>query len=230
MTAASPGVVPHFMKDQYYGSEEKYLYALADALKDEYDAIHRAGFVLQLDCPDLCMSRHNRFPDLSTNEFKKIAELHVEVLNHALRDIPADRVRLHMCWGNYEGPHHLDIPLKEIIDVALKAKVGAISFEGANPRHEHEWILFKEFHLPDGMVIIPGVIDSTTNFVEHPELVAQRIVRYAEVVGRENVIAGTDCGFSTFVRAEPVIDPRIAWAKLKSLADGAAIAVKKLWN
>ena len=230
MTAASPGVVPHFMKDQYYGSEEKYLYALADALKQEYDAIHRAGFVLQVDCPDLCMSRHNRFSDLSTKEFKKIAELHVAALNHALRDIPADRVRLHMCWGNYEGPHHLDIPLTEIIDVALKAKVGALSFEGANPRHEHEWVVFKEFHLPDGLVIIPGVIDSTTNFVEHPELVAQRIVRYAEVVGRENVIAGTDCGFGTFVRAEPTIDPRIAWAKLKSLAEGAAIASKKLWN
>jgi 5-methyltetrahydropteroyltriglutamate--homocysteine methyltransferase len=147
-----------------------------------------------------------------------------------LRDIPADRVRLHMCWGNYEGPHHLDIPLSEIIDVALKAKVGALSFEGANPRHEHEWVIFKEFHLPDGLVIFPGVIDSTTNFVEHPELVAQRIVRYAEVVGRENVIAGTDCGFGTFVRTEPTIDPRIAWAKLKSLADGAAIASERLWN
>ena len=230
MTAASPGVVPHFMKDQYYGSEEKYLYALADALKEEYDAIHRAGFVLQLDCPDLCMSRHNRFSDLSTTEFKKIADLHVAALNHALRDIPADRVRLHMCWGNYEGPHHLDIPLREIIDVALKAKVGALSFEGANPRHEHEWVVFKEVHLSDGMAIIPGVIDSTTHFIEHPELVAQRIVRYAEVVGRENVIAGTDCGFGTFVRAEPTIDPRIAWAKLKSLADGAAIASKRLWN
>jgi len=230
MTAASPGVVPHFMKDQYYGSEEKYLYALADALKEEYEAIHRAGFVLQVDCPDLCMSRHNRFSDLRTKEFKKIAELHVAALNHALRDIPADRVRLHMCWGNYEGPHHLDIPLTEIIDVAVTAKVGALSFEGANPRHEHEWVVFKEFHLPDGLVIIPGVIDSTTNFVEHPELVAQRIVRYAEVVGRENVIAGTDCGFGTFVRAEPTIDPRIAWAKLKSLTEGAAIASKKLWS
>jgi 5-methyltetrahydropteroyltriglutamate--homocysteine methyltransferase len=230
MTAASPGVVPHFMKDQYYGSEEKYLYALADALKEEYDAIHRAGFVLQVDCPDLCMSRHNRFSDLSTNEFKKIAELHVAALNHALRDIPADRVRLHMCWGNYEGPHHLDIPLREIIDVALKAKASALSFEGANPRHEHEWVVFKEVRLPDGVVIIPGVIDSTTNFVEHPELVAQRIVRYADVVGRENVIAGTDCGFGTFVRAEPAIDSRIVWAKLQSLAEGAAIASKQLWN
>jgi 5-methyltetrahydropteroyltriglutamate--homocysteine methyltransferase len=230
MTAASPGVVPHFMKDQYYGTEEKYLYALADALKEEYDAVHRAGFVLQVDCPDLCMSRHNRFPDLSTKDFKKIAELHVEALNHALRDIPPDGVRLHMCWGNYEGPHHLDIPLEEIIDVALKANVGALSFEGANPRHEHEWAVFRKFPLPDGLIIIPGVIDSTTNFVEHPELVAQRIVRYAEVVGRQNVIAGTDCGFGTFVRAEPAIDPRIAWAKLKSLADGAAIASEQLWS
>jgi 5-methyltetrahydropteroyltriglutamate--homocysteine methyltransferase len=229
MTAASPGVVPTFMKDEYYGSEEKYIYALADALKEEYDAIHRAGFVLQVDCPDLGSSRHNRFAHLSTKEFQKIAELHVEALNHGLRDIPADRVRLHMCWGNYEGPHHLDIPLAEIIDIAVKAKVGALSFEGANPRHEHEWVVFKEFRLPDGLVIIPGVIDSTTNFVEHPELVAQRIVRYAELVGRENVIAGTDCGFGTFVRAEPAIDPRIAWAKLASLAQGAAIASRKLW-
>jgi 5-methyltetrahydropteroyltriglutamate--homocysteine methyltransferase len=230
MTAASPGVVPHFMKDEFYGSEEKYLFALADALKEEYDAIHGAGFLLQVDCPDLCMSRHNRFSDLSLTEFKKIAELHVAALNHALRDIPADRVRLHMCWGNYEGPHHLDIPLSEIIDVALKAKVGALSFEGANPRHEHEWVVFKEFKLPDGLIIIPGVIDSTTNFIEHPELVAQRIVRYAEVVGRHNVIAGTDCGFGTFVRTESTIDPRIAWAKLKSLAEGAAIASKRLWS
>ena len=230
MTAASPGVVPSFMKDEYYGSEEKYLYALADALKEEYDAIYRAGFVLQVDCPDLGSSRHNRFSDLSTKEFKKIAELHMAALNHALRDVPADRVRLHMCWGNYEGPHHLDIPLAEIIDVALQAKVGALSFEGANPRHEHEWVVFKDVSLPDGMLIIPGVIDSTTNFVEHPELVAQRVIRYAEVVGRENVIAGTDCGFGTFVRSESTIDPRIAWAKLKSLADGAAIASEKLWN
>lgn len=230
MTAASPGVVPHFMKDQYYGSEEKYVYALADALKEEYDAIYRAGFVLQVDCPDLCMSRHNRFAGLSTQEFKKIAELHVEALNHALRDIPRDRVRLHMCWGNYEGPHHLDIPLKDIIDVALKAKVGAVSFEGANPRHEHEWAVFEEIDLPDRVAIIPGVIDSTTNFVEHPELVAQRIVRYAEAVGRENVIAGTDCGFGTFVRTEPTVDPRISWAKLKSLGEGAAIATKQLWK
>lgn len=230
MTAASPGVVAHFLQDQYYGSEERYVYALADALTEEYDAIYRAGFVLQLDCPDLCMSRHNRFADLSTQEFKKIAELHVEALNHALRDIPADRVRLHMCWGNYEGPHHLDIPLKDIIDVALKAKVGAVSFEGANPRHEHEWVVFEEIDLPDGVAIIPGVIDSTTNFVEHPELVAQRIVRYAEVVGRENVIAGTDCGFGTFVRAVPTVDPRIAWAKLSSLGEGAALATKRLWN
>jgi 5-methyltetrahydropteroyltriglutamate--homocysteine methyltransferase len=229
MTAASPGVVPTFMKDEYYGSEEKYIYALADALKEEYDAIHRAGFVLQVDCPDLGSSRHNRFAHLSTKEFEKIAELHVEALNHALRDIPADRVRLHMCWGNYEGPHHLDIPLAEIIEIAVKAKVGALSFEGANPRHEHEWVVFEDFRVPDGLVIIPGVIDSTTNFVEHPELVAQRIVRYAELVGRENVIAGTDCGFGTFVRAEPAIDPRIAWAKLASLAQGAAIASRKLW-
>src|SRR6266545_6389171 len=188
MTAASPGVVPHFMKDQHYGSEEKYLYALADALKEEYDAIHRAGFVLQVDCPDLCMSRHNRFSDLSTKEFKQIADLHVVALNHALREIPADRVRLHLCWGNYEGPHHLDIPLEKIVRAVPRAKPATILFEASNPRHAHEWKVWRDARIPDDKVLAPGVLDTTTNFIEHPELVAERIERYAEIVGRDRVL------------------------------------------
>jgi 5-methyltetrahydropteroyltriglutamate--homocysteine methyltransferase len=223
MTAASPGVVSIFLANEYYPSREQYLQAIAGVMKDEYDAIHRAGFVLQLDCPDLAMARHNRFPDLSLEEFRKIAALHVEVLNEATRDIPPDRMRLHLCWGNYEGPHHLDVPLRDIVDIVLRARPAGISFEGANPRHEHEWTVWKEVKLPPGKVVIPGVIDSTTNFVEHPELVAQRIARYAGVVGQENVIAGTDCGFGTFADNDSV-DARIAWAKLRALAEGARLA------
>ena len=223
MTAASPGVVSIFLANEYYPSRERYLQAIASVMKDEYDAIHRAGFVLQLDSPDLAMARHNRFPDLSLEEFRKIAALHVEVLNEATRDIPPDRMRLHLCWGNYEGPHHLDVPLRDIVDIVLRARPAGISFEGANPRHEHEWTVWKEVRLPPGKVVIPGVIDSTTNFVEHPELVAQRIARYASVVGQENVIAGTDCGFGTFADNDSV-DARIAWAKLRALAEGARLA------
>ncbi len=229
MSAASPGVVSIFLADEYYPSREKYLEAIAAVMKDEYDAIHRAGFVLQLDCPDLAMARHNRFPDLSLADFRKIAALHVEVLNEATRDIPPDRMRLHLCWGNYEGPHHLDVPLRDIVDVVLRARPAGISFEGANPRHEHEWKLWKDVALPPGKVLVPGVIDSTTNFVEHPELVADRITRYAGVVGRENVIAGTDCGFGTFADNDSV-DRRIAWAKLRALADGARLASAQLWS
>ena len=195
MTAASPGVIAHFLPNQHYPSREAYLARLVDVMKEEYDAIHRSGFVLQVDCPDLAMGRHLAFPDLSDAEFLKIAAANVEALNHALRDIPADRMRLHLCWGNYEGPHHRDIPLREILGIALKARPQALSFEGANPRHEHEWVVFREVKLPDDRIIIPGVLDSTTNFIEHPELVAQRLVRYAEVVGRERVMAGSDCGF-----------------------------------
>jgi 5-methyltetrahydropteroyltriglutamate--homocysteine methyltransferase len=223
MTAASPGVVAIFMANEYYPSREKYLEAIARVMRDEYEAIHAAGFVLQLDCPDLAMSRHNRFPDMSLPEFREIVGLHVEVLNEATRAIPPDRMRLHLCWGNYEGPHHLDVPLRDIIDLVLQARPAGISFEGANPRHEHEWKLWKEVELPPGKVLIPGVIDSTTNFIEHPELVAERIARYASVVGRENVIAGTDCGFGTFADNDSV-DARIAWAKLRALAEGARLA------
>ncbi len=229
MTAASPGVIAHFMRNEHYPSRDAYLARLVDVMKEEYDAIHRAGFVLQIDCPDLAMGRHLAFPDLSNAEFLKIAEANVEALNHALRDIPADRLRLHLCWGNYEGPHHRDIPLREILRVALKARPQALSFEGANPRHEHEWIVFREVRLPDDRVIIPGVLDSTTNFIEHPELVAQRLVRYAEVVGRERVIAGTDCGFATFARSNLQVEPEIAWAKLRSMAEGARLASARLW-
>ncbi len=230
MTAASPGVIAHFLRNEHYPSREAYLARLVDVMKDEYDAIHRAGFVLQVDCPDLAMGRHLAFPTLSNAEFVKIAEANVEALNHALRDIPADRLRMHLCWGNYEGPHHRDIPLREIISVALKARPQAISFEGANPRHEHEWAVFREVRLPDDKVIIPGVLDSTTNFIEHPELVAQRLVRYAEVVGRERVIAGTDCGFATFARSNLQVEPEIAWAKFKSMAEGARLASAQLWR
>lgn len=228
MTAASPGVVAHFLPNQYYPSREAYLARLAEVMKEEYDAIHRAGFVLQIDCPDLAMGRHLGFPELSTPEFVRIAEGNVEALNHALRDIPPDRLRLHLCWGNYQGPHHRDIPLREILRPVLKARPQALSFEGANARHEHEWVVFREVPLPDDKVIIPGVLDSTTNFIEHPELVAQRLVRYAEVVGRERVIAGSDCGFATFGRSN-LVEPEIAWAKLRSMAEGARLASAQLW-
>jgi 5-methyltetrahydropteroyltriglutamate--homocysteine methyltransferase len=230
MTAASPGVIAHFLKNEHYPSREAYLARLVDVMKEEYDAIHRAGFILQVDCPDLAMGRHLAFPDLGNAEFLKIAAANVEALNHALRDIPPDRMRLHLCWGNYEGPHHRDIPLKEILPIALKSRPQALSFEGANPRHEHEWIVFKDVKLPDDRLIIPGVLDSTTNFIEHPELVAQRLVRYAEIVGRERVIAGTDCGFATFARSVNQVEPEITWAKFKSMAEGARLASKQLWR
>ena len=230
MTAASPGVIAHFLKNEHYPSREAYLARLVDVMKEEYDAIHRAGFVLQVDCPDLAMGRHLAFPQLTNAAFLKIAEANVEALNHALRDIPPDRMRLHLCWGNYEGPHHRDIPLREILPVALKARPQALSFEGANPRHEHEWVVFREVRLPEDRLIIPGVLDSTTNFIEHPELVAQRLARYAEIVGRERVIAGSDCGFATFARSAPVVEPEIAWAKLRAMAEGARLASARLWR
>lgn len=229
LTAASPGVIAHFLGNDYYSSREEYLATLADVMKQEFEAIAEAGFVLQLDCPDLAMSRHMRFTDLSMEEFLKVIEGNVEALNHSIGAIPAEQVRLHLCWGNYAGPHHRDVPLRDILPVVLKARVGAISFEGANPRHAHEWAVFKDVDLPDDMVVIPGVIDSTTNFIEHPELVAQRIVAYAEVVGRERVIASSDCGFGTFASTAPNVQPEIAWAKLASLAEGARRASEQLW-
>ncbi len=228
LSAASPGVISLFLKNDYYPNHDAYLEALANAMKVEYNAIHQAGFILQVDCPDLAMGRHIQFADASLADFRKTAELHIEALNHALADIPPDRIRLHLCWGNYEGPHHRDVPLRDIIDIVLKARPAAISFEAANPRHAHEWKVFHEFTLPPGKLLIPGVLDSTTNYIEHPELVAERICRFAEVVGRENVIAGTDCGFSTFAGLTEV-DPQIAWAKLRAMAEGARIASAQLW-
>jgi 5-methyltetrahydropteroyltriglutamate--homocysteine methyltransferase len=228
MSAASPGVIAIFLANDFYPSDDAYLEALAAVMKDEYNAIHQAGFLLQLDCPDLAMSRHLRFGDRNLDDFRGIVARHVEVLNEATKEIPADRMRMHLCWGNYEGPHHLDVPLKDIIDIVLTARPAAISFEGANPRHEHEWKVWKEVKLPPEKTIIPGVIDSTTNFIEHPELVAERITRYADVVGKESVIAGVDCGFGTFATSNTV-DARIAWAKLGSLSEGARIASEALW-
>ena len=230
MSAASPGVIAHFLPNTYYPSREAYLARLVDVMKEEYDAIHRAGFVLQVDCPDLAMSRHLAFPDLSNAEFVRIAAANVEALNHALRDIPPDRLRLHLCWGNYEGPHHRDIPLREILPVVLRARPQAISLEGANPRHAHEWAVFRDVKLPDDKILIPGVLDTTTNFIEHPELIAQRIVRYAEVVGRERVMAGSDCGFATFAHSQALVEPEIVWAKLESMAEGARLASRQLWR
>ena len=227
MSSASPGVVAIFLPNDYYPSQEAYLEAIANVMRDEYRAIVDAGFLLQLDCPDLAMSRHNRHADKTLGEFRKIVELHVEVLNEATKGIPANRIRLHLCWGNYEGPHQLDVELKDIIDIVLKANAEGISFEGANPRHENEWRVWRDLKLPEDKILIPGVIDSTTNFIEHPEVVADRIERYASVVGKERVIAGTDCGFGTFATSNTVF-PDIAWAKLATLSQGAALATKEL--
>ena len=229
MSAASPGVISVFLVNQHYKTRDAYLGALADAMRTEYEAIHRAGLLLQVDCPDLAMNRHIQFADLKTSEFRKQAAAQIEALNHALANVPAEAVRLHLCWGNYEGPHHRDIAMKDIIDIVLKAKVSGISFEASNPRHEHEWKVWQDVKLPEGKVLIPGVLDSSTNFIEHPELVAQRITNFASVVGRENVIAGSDCGFSTFA-GFTVVDPKITWAKLKAMAEGARIASRELWK
>ena len=226
-TAASPGVIARFMPNRHYPDEGSYLQALADAMKEEYDAIAAAGFVLQLDCPDLTAGWDARTGDLDAHR-SMVAE-RLEILDYATRDIPASQLRLHLCWGNYEGPHNHDIPLADIIDLVLAARPSGVSFEGANPRHEHEWAIFADRALPEDTVLIPGVLDSTTNYIEHPELVAQRIGRYAEVAGRERVIAGTDCGFATFAGME-VVDPDIAWAKLAALSEGARLASDRLWN
>ena len=229
LTAASPGCIALHLANRHFATEDEYLFALADAMKSEYDAIHQAGFVLQLDCPDLAMGRHLPLADLSLEEFRHRAERQVEALNHAVRDIPADRLRMHLCWGNYEGPHVYDVPLRDIIDVVYRAKPAGIAFESANPRHNHEWQDFRDFPPPEGKVLIPGVIDTTTNFVEHPELVSERIVRLADIVGRERVIAGSDCGFATFTTFRWV-DPKITWRKFESLHRGAELATKALWS
>ena len=230
LSSASPGTVWYYQPNAHYPSHEEYVMAAAEAMKPEYDAIHRAGFVLQLDCPDLG-GGFNRpaCRDMTPAQFRAFIAGHVEALNLATRDIPPERMRMHVCWGNYEGPHVRDIPLAEILEVLLTARPAALSVEGANGRHEHEWALLAERPLPEGKVIVPGVIDSTTNFVEHPELVAQRIVRYAEVAGRENVIASTDCGFASLAHGTGV-HPEIAWAKLASLSEGARLASERLWR
>ena len=228
VTAASPGIITMFMENQYYPSHDAYLEALVEVMREEYNAIHQSGLILQIDCPDLAVGRHAQFPELELGEWKHVIEGHVEAINAATRDIPAQSIRLHICWGNYEGPHNHDVPLQEILPIVLKARPEAISFEGANPRHEHEWQVFDDVPLPEDKIIIPGVIDSTTNFVEHPELVAQRLIRYAKLVGRERVIGGTDCGFATFADLTPVL-PSIAYAKLHSLAEGAELASRRLW-
>ncbi|HKT19106.1 MAG TPA: hypothetical protein VJR47_13750, partial [Stellaceae bacterium] len=229
MTSASPGLVTAFQPNAFYPSHEAYVEAVAQAMRPEYEAIARAGFVLQLDCPDLAMARHTGFQDLSEAAFLKRARHHVAVLNHAVRNIPADKMRLHICWGNYEGPHDHDIPLAKVAPILLKAKPMALVIEASNPRHEHEWRLWQEVALPEDKVLIPGVLDTSTNYVEHPELVAERIARFAEIVGRERVIAGTDCGFGTFA-GYGKLDPDIAFKKLAAMVEGARIASKRLWR
>ncbi len=229
MNAASPGVIALFQPNKHYSSHEDYLEAIAAAMAHEYRAIVEAGIILQLDSPDLGLGRHMMFKDKSDDEYRELASLHVAALNHALSGIPKDRVRLHVCWGNYEGPHHHDAPMEMVLPIALQANVGALLFESSNPRHAHEWQVFKDAELPDDLVLVPGVIDSTTNFVEHPKLVAERVLRFADIVGRERVIAGSDCGFSTFA-GYGAVDEDIVFAKLASMSEGAAIASKKLWR
>jgi 5-methyltetrahydropteroyltriglutamate--homocysteine methyltransferase len=230
MTAPSPGILTRFIINLHYPSEDAYVEALAEMMKTEYRAIVEAGFVLQIDAPDLGSARNNQYRSLSDDEFRKIAERNIAALNGATAGLPADRMRLHICWGNYEGPHDFDLPVTKIIDIAFAARPQAISIEAANPRHDHEWEELKDIAIPDDKILIPGVIDSTTNFVEHPKLVAQRLLRYAGVIDRERLIAGVDCGFGTAVRAEPPVADSIVWAKLRALSEGAAIASARLWG
>src|SRR4030081_1642954 len=229
MTAASPGVVSLFFRNEHYPTEEAYLFAIAEAMRQEYETIAKAGIILQIDCPDLGMGRHIQHADLSLTEWRKKAQLHVEALDHAVANIPCEQLRMHLCWGNYEGPHHCDVPLADVIDIVFRARPSAISFEAANPRHATEWALFEKIKLPEGKVLIPGVIESKSNFIEHPELIAQRIGRYAKLVGRENVIAGSDCGYGTWV-GQAAVDPDVVWAKMAAMAEGARIATKEFWR
>jgi len=228
MNAASPGVLALFQPNDHYPTQDAYLEALGGAMQTEYEAIAGAGFLLQIDAPDFGMGRHTMYRNASADDYLKSAARHVEVLNHALRNIPADRMRMHICWGNYEGPHHHDIPLEQLLPVVIKAKPQALLFEASNPRHAHEWAVFKRQKVPDDKILVPGVLSTTTNYVEHPELVAERIQRFADIVGRERVIAGTDCGFGTFGGFGPV-DPDIVYLKLGSLAEGARLASARLW-
>jgi 5-methyltetrahydropteroyltriglutamate--homocysteine methyltransferase len=226
-TSPAPGQIARYLKNRYYRTEEEYLFTLADVMAREYRAIVEAGFVLQLDCPDLAISHHMVYPDLSLADYRKIIAVNVEALNQAVKDLPADRMRMHICWGSTLGPHHTDVPIKDIIDIVLQGKPQALSFPAANPRHGYEWKIWKECDRR-GKIVIPGVIDSTSNFVEHPELVADRIVQYAQVVGRENLIVGVDCGFGTFA-GRLQVDSKIVWMKLAALAEGAWLASKQLW-
>jgi 5-methyltetrahydropteroyltriglutamate--homocysteine methyltransferase len=228
LNAASPGVVGVYFRNDYYPSYEDYLFAVAEALRPEYETVVEAGFLLQIDCPDLAFGCHTLFADMSLAEFRKIATLHVKALNHALSNIASDRLRMHVCWGNYDGPHHYDIALADIIDIVFLARPDGISFEAANPRHAHEWALFENLTLPPDKILIPGVLESKSNFIEHPEVVAQRIARYANLVGREKVIAGTDCGYGTWV-GQSAVDPAVVWAKLASMAEGARLASREFW-
>jgi 5-methyltetrahydropteroyltriglutamate--homocysteine methyltransferase len=229
MNAASPGVIALFQPNDYYPSPDEYLEALADAMQAEYEEIVGAGIILQIDAPDFGMGRHTMYKERSVEDYLRMAGSHVEVLNHALRNIPADRVRLHMCWGNYEGPHHHDIPMEQLLPVIAKVNAQALLFEAANPRHAHEWTVFRDINLPDDKILVPGVLDSTTNYIEHPLLVAERLCRFADIVGRERVIAGTDCGFSTFAGFGPV-EPEIVYMKLGAMVEGARIASERLWG
>ncbi|HEY1796943.1 MAG TPA: cobalamin-independent methionine synthase II family protein [Stellaceae bacterium] len=229
LSAASPGLISLFFHNGYYPTREAYLADIAEAMRPEYETVVNAGHILQIDCPDLAMGRHIQYAGLTTEEFRKAAALHIEALNHALRNIPADRARLHLCWGNYEGPHHCDVPLRDIIDVIFTAKPAGLSFEAANPRHAHEWAVFETVKLPEGKILIPGVLESKTNFIEHPELIAQRIGRYARLVGRENVIAGSDCGYGTWV-GQAAVDPQVVWAKFAAMAEGCRLATREFWK
>jgi 5-methyltetrahydropteroyltriglutamate--homocysteine methyltransferase len=227
MNSASPGVIALFQPDEYYGRHEAYLEALAEAMRLEYEAIVSAGLLLQIDSPDLGLGRHTLFKGRSLSEYERLAALHIEVLNHALRNCPADRVRMHICWGNYEGPHHHDVPLEVLLPIVLRAKPQALLFESSNPRHAHEWAVVRDTPIPADKILIPGVIDSVSNFIEHPRLIAERLCRFADIVGRERVIAGTDCGFSSFA-GFGVVDKDIVYAKLAALSEGAAIASERL--
>ena len=229
ISAASPGVVSLFFRNDYYSSQDAYLEAIADAMRHEYEAIVAGGFEVQIDCPDLAMGRHIQYANLELSEFRKRAGAHVEALNQALANIPPERARIHICWGNYEGPHHRDVPLGDIIDIVFSARPSFVSFEAANPRHAHEWALFETVKLPAGKILIPGVIESKSNFIEHPELIANRISNYAKLVGRENVIAGSDCGYGTWV-GQAAVDADVVWAKLAALTEGARIATNRFWK
>jgi 5-methyltetrahydropteroyltriglutamate--homocysteine methyltransferase len=229
MNAASPGVVSAFQPNRYYPTHAAYVEAVGEAMRVEYEAIVNAGFVLQLDCPDLAMARHTGFQDLTESEFLNRAEHQVEVMNHALRNVPSNRARMHVCWGNYEGPHDRDIPLEKIVGIILKAKPAGIQFEASNPRHAHEWVVWRDTRIPEDKILIPGLLTSTSNYVEHPELISQRICQFAEIAGRERVMAGTDCGFGTFAGIGKM-DAGISFKKLRALVEGAALASKRLWR